>query len=94
MLKKLRDRFDTKVSEIILVDDAKKLEVLKFVFKAIDEKRIKYCIYKDTDLVWMVEYKMPYNRYLAMMQELHKQGLNLQTETAIGLFSKLIKYSK
>lgn len=94
MFKKLKDRFDYQCREVILVDDAKKLEVLKFVFKAIDEKRIQYVIYKDTDLVWIVEYKMPYNRYLAMMRELQKQGLSLKQETAIGLFSKLVKDTK
>lgn len=93
ILKKIRDFNDTKVCLVILVDDIVGLGILTEVIAAIGRERCTYELYKDDITAYMVEIRMPYNRYLAMMKGLQKRGWNLKMESKVGIFNRLYKES-
>lgn len=93
MLKKIRDFNDTKVCMVILVDDIVALGILGGVITAIGRDRCVYELYKDDITAYMVEIRMPYNRYLAMMKGLQKRGWNLKMESKVDIFNRLYKES-
>lgn len=91
MLDKIRDWSDTKVSCIILIDRVEDALVLANVMKNIGMERLSYEVYKDTITSYMVEIRMPYNRYLKMMQNLRKNGYNLRPESEVDIIQRLYK---
>ena len=93
ILEKIRDFNDTKVCMIILVDDIEALSTLADVIVSIGRDRCVYELYKDDITAYMVEIRMPYNRYLAMMRGLQKRGWNLKMESKVGIFNRLYKES-
>lgn len=93
ILEKIRDFNDTKVNMVILVDDIVGLGILTEVIVAIGRDRCVYELYKDDITAYMVEIRMPYNRYLAMMKGLQKRGWNLKMESKVDVFNRLYKES-
>ena len=93
ILEKIRDFNDTKVCLVILVDDIVGLGILTEVIVAIGRDRCIYELYKDDITAYMVEIRMPYNRYLAMMKGLQKRGWNLKMESKVDIFNRLYKES-
>lgn len=93
ILKKIRDIYDTKVYMVILVDDIVALGILAGVITAISRDRCVYELYKDDITAYMVEIRMPYNRYLAMMKGLQNAGYNLRPESKADIFNRLFKES-
>lgn len=91
MLNKIKDFFDTSVGMVILMDDEEQLLVLSEVIVSIGRERCTYEIYKDEITAYMMELRMPYNRYLAMMQGLQKRGWNLKPETKADIFNRMIR---
>ena len=93
ILQKIRDFNDTKVCMVILVDDIEALSTLAEVIVSIGRDRCVYELYKDDITAYMVEIRMPYNRYLAMMRGLQKRGWNLKMESNVDVFNRLYKES-
>lgn len=93
ILEKIRDFNDTKVCIVILVDDIVGFCILTEVITAIGRDRCVYELYKDDITAYMMEIRMPYNRYLAMMKGLQKRGWNLKMESKVGIFNRLYKES-
>ena len=93
ILEKIRDFNDTKVNMVILVDDIVGLGILTEVIVAIGRDRCVYELYKDDITAYMIEIRMPYNRYLAMMRGLQKRGWNLKMESKVDIFNRLYKES-
>lgn len=93
ILEKIRDFNDNKVCLVILVDDIVGLDILTEVIVSIGRERCTYELYKDDITAYMVEIRMPYNRYLAMMRGLQKRGWNLKMESKVGIFNRLYKES-
>lgn len=93
ILEKIRDFIDTKVELVILVDDIVGLGILTEVIVAIGRDRCVYELYKDDITAYMVEIRMPYNRYLAMMKGLQRRGWNLKMESKVDIFNRLYKES-
>lgn len=93
VLEKIRDFNDTKVCMVILVDDIVGLCILTEVITAIGRDRCTYELYKDDITAYMMEIRIPYNRYLAMMKGLQKRGWNLKMESKVGIFNRLYKES-
>ena len=91
MLHKIKDFIDTKVYMVILIDDFEGLSSLTEAIVSIGLKRASYELYKDDITAYMMELRMPYNRYLAMMRYLQDHGYNLSQESNVGIFSRLIK---
>lgn len=93
ILEKIRDFNDNKVCLVILVDDIVGLRILTEVITAIGRDRCVYELYKDDITAYMMEIRMPYNRYLAMMRGLQKRGWNLKSESKVDIFDRLYKES-
>lgn len=93
ILEKIRDFNDNKVCLVILVDDIVGLGILAEVITAIGRDRCVYELYKDDITAYMMEIRMPYNRYLAMMKGLQKRGWNLKSESKVDIFNRLYKES-
>lgn len=93
ILEKIRDFNDNKVCLVILVDDIVGLGILAEVITAIGRDRCVYELYKDDITAYMMEIRMPYNRYLAMMKGLQKRGWNLKLESKVDIFNRLYKES-
>lgn len=93
ILEKIRDFNDNKVCLVILVDDIVGLGILAEVITAIGRDRCVYELYKDDITAYMMEIRMPYNRYLAMMKGLQKRGWNLKSESKVDIFDRLYKES-
>lgn len=91
MLTKIKDRLDTSVTMVILMDDIEQLSVLTDVIVSIGKERCSYEIYKDEITAYMMELRMPYNRYLAMLKGLQAMGWNLKSETKVDIFNRMIK---
>lgn len=91
MLNKVKDFFDTSVPMVILMDDEKQLLALSEVIVSIGRERCTYELYKDNITAYMVELRMPYNRYLAMMKGLRKKGWNLKPESKADIFNRMIR---
>ena len=91
MLTKIRDFFDLSVGLIILMDDIEQLSVLSDVILSIGRERCSYEVYKNEITTYMAELRLPYNRYLSMMQELRRRGWNLKPETKVDIFNRMVK---
>lgn len=91
MLNKVKDFFDTSVCMVILIDSIEGLSVLAETIVSIGKERCTYEIYKDDIADYMMELRMPYNRYLAMMKGLQQRGWNLKCETKVDIFNRLYK---
>lgn len=91
MLDKIRDFGDTSVSFVILFDDADQLLIMEEVIKSIGKERCSYAVHKNEITAYMMELRLPYNRYLAMMNGLRKRGWNLKAESEEDVINRLIK---
>ena len=91
MLNKAKDFYDTSVCMVILIDNIEGLSVLAETIVSIGKERCTYEIYKDDITYYMMELRMPYNRYFAMMKGLQQRGWNLKEETKVGIFNRLYK---
>lgn len=76
---------------VILMDDEKQLLALSEVIVSIGRGRCTYELYKDDITAYMMELRMPYNRYLAMMKGLRKKGWNLKPESKADIFNRMIR---
>lgn len=91
LLNKIRDFNDTKVAMVILMDDIEQLGVLADVLVSIGMDRCSYEVYKDEITAYMMELRLPYNRFLAMLKGLRTAGWNLKPETKVDIFNRMIK---
>lgn len=91
MLLKIRDSLDTSVRMVILMDDLEQLTALAETIMSIGRDRCCYELYKNEITTYMMELRLPYNRYLAMMNELQKRGWTLKSETKVDIFNRMVK---
>ena len=91
LLNKVRDFADTQVSKVILMDNEEQLSVLTDVIVSTGRNRCNYELYKDDIIAYMMELRMPYNRYLAMMKRLRTQGWNLKPVSKSDIFNRMVK---
>lgn len=90
-LNKIRDFRDTSVAMVILMDDIEQFGVLADVIVSIGRERCSYEVYKNEITTYMMELRLPYNRYLAMMKGLRAKGWTLKSETEVDIFNRMIK---
>ena len=91
LLNKIRDFMDTNVYMVISMDTEEQLSVLRNAIVSIGRKRCLYELYKDDIATYMIELRLPYNRYLAMMKELQSRGWNLKMETKVDIINRMIR---
>ena len=89
---KVKDVTDTDVFMVVLMDDQEQLSVMTNAIVSCGRDRFVYELYKDDITAYMIELRMPYNRYLAMMRYLQKHGWNLKPESKADVFNRMIKW--
>ena len=92
LLDKIRDKLDTKVSTVIVMSKEDIIDLLQ-ILNAIDSVEIDPKSYatRITDHECMIEFRIPYNKYLKFMDKLHEKGYNLKNMTRLGLVNTLIR---
>lgn len=88
---KIRDYFDTSVAMVILMDNIEQYGIMKEVLGAVELDRCYYKYYEYDDSSCLLELRLPYNRYLAMMHELTKRAWTLKMKTNVGIFNTMVK---
>ena len=91
MLEKIRDFMDTDVCMIILIDNVDDLKVMANAMCHAGLGRMSYEVYKDDITAYMVEFRMPHNRYLEVMRYLRVKKYNLRPESKADVINRLIK---
>ena len=92
MLTKIRDFCDTSVAMVILMDDIEQLSVMTQVLvEHVGINRCSYELYKDDITAYMIELRLPYNRYLVLMKNLRKLGWTLKMESKVDIFNRMIR---
>lgn len=91
MLNKIKDYFDYKVHLLISIDNDQGVSVLENVLGYIGKDRLSYKTHNCGLTGYMMELRMPYNRYMEMMKSLQKIGWNLAQISNVGVIDKLIK---
>lgn len=92
MFNKIRDLADTKVSMVIVIDNDDMKDIVVDVIKSIGKNRCVYQMYKNKgDFSYLLEIRMPYNRYFAFMRGIQKQGYNLCAESEVDVINTMFK---
>lgn len=73
IIEKLKDFNDVKVYEVVLMEDLEQLTIMAESIVACGKDRFTYEVYKNEITAYMIEMSMPYNRYLALMQNLRSE---------------------
>ena len=87
----IRDYFDTSVAMVILIDNIEQYGIMNEVLGAVGLDRCSYKYYEYDDSSCLLELRLPYNRYLAMMQELTKRAWTLKAKTNVDIFNTMVK---
>ena len=90
LLNKIRDKLDTEVSMVVVTNEKNEIDLCK---KVISSVKINHELYKIifTDHEYMIEFRVPYNKYLKFMKELNKNGYTLQNMSKVDLINKIVK---
>lgn len=93
MLEKIRDFMDDKFYFLILMNDLECVEAVANSIKESGQTRFKYAVYEESlaGSKYMMELKMPYNRYLPFMTNLRKRGYTLRDLSLLGVISVVEK---
>lgn len=89
LLNEIKDKLDSTVSLVIIADNVAKVQILKEVMSSINVDRESYII-TVTDRDYIMEFRIPYNKYLEFMDKLHKKGYNLRCMTRLDLVNTLV----
>ena len=90
LLNEIKDKLDSTVSLVIVVDNIDKVRILRDVALFVDIDRESYII-TVTDRDYIMELRIPYSTYLAFMDKLHEKGYNLKSMTRLDLVNTLIR---
>ena len=89
LLNEIKDKLDSTVSLVIVVNDVAKLHILRDIVSSVNIDRESYII-TVTDRDYIMELRIAYNTYLAFMDKLHEKGYNLKSMTRLDLVNTLI----
>lgn len=93
VLDKIRDCKDIPIYLVVLMDNEEQLSVMADAIVSCGRDRFVYELYKDDITAYMIEIRMPYNRYLAMMNYIQRHGWNLKPESDVNIFHRMIKWN-
>lgn len=92
ILNKWKDFNDTTVRMVVLLgDDNKKLATLIKLIDKLDRTRFNYKLTEISTNNFVMELKMPYNRYLALQINLLSKGLSFNSITDVEIFHEIIE---
>ena len=89
LLNEIKDKLDSTVSLVIIADNVAKVQILKEVMSSVNVDRESYII-TVTDRDYIMEFRIPYNKYLEFMDKLHEKGYNLRCMTRLDLVNTLV----
>ena len=89
LLNEIKDKLDSTVSLVIIADNVAKVQILKEAMSSVNVDRESYII-TVTDRDYIMELRIPYNKYLAFMDKLHMEGYNLRCMTRLDLVNTLV----
>ena len=90
LLNKIRDKLDTQVSMVIVTSEKNEVDLCKKVIGSVKINRESYAII-FTNHEYMIEFRLPYNKFLKFMKELNKNGYTLRIMSNVDLINKIVK---
>ena len=90
LLNKIRDKLDTEVSMVVVTSEKNEVDLLKKVISSVKINHESYAII-FTNHEYMIEFRVPYNKYLKFMNKLHEKGYNLKAMSNVDLINKIVK---
>lgn len=90
LFNKIRDKLDTEVSMVVVTSEKNEVDLCKKVISSIKINHESYAII-FTNHEYMIEFRIPYNKYLKFMNELHDKGYNLKAMSNVDLINKIVK---
>ena len=92
LFNKIRDKLDTEVSMVVVTSKKDIVDLLQ-ILNAIDSVEIDPRSYatRMTDHECMIEFRVPYNKYLKFMKELNKHGYTLRAISNVDLINEIVK---
>ena len=90
LLNKIRDKLDTEVSMVVVTSEKNEVDLLKKVISSVKINHELYAII-FTDHEYMIEFRLPYNKFLKFMKELNKNGYTLRIMSKVDLINKIVK---
>ena len=90
LLNKIRDKLDTEVSMVVVTSEKNEIDLCKKVISSVKINHESYAII-FTDHEYMIEFRLPYNKFLKFMKELNKNGYTLRIMSKVDLINKIVK---
>ena len=90
LFNKIRDKLDTEVSMVIVTSEKNEVDLCKKVIGSVKINHESYAII-FTNHEYMIEFRVPYNKYLKFMNKLHEKGYNLKAMSNVDLINKIVK---
>ena len=90
LLNKIRDKLDTQVSMVIVTSEKNEVDLCKKVIGSVKINRESYAII-CMNHEYMIEFRLPYNKFLKFMKELNKNGYTLRIMSNVDLINKIVK---
>ena len=90
LLNKIRDKLDTEVSMVVVMSEKNEIDLCKKVIGSVKINHESYAII-CTNHEYMIEFRLPYNKFLKFMKELNKNGYTLRIMSNVDLINKIVK---
>ena len=90
LLNKIRDKLDTEVFMVVVTSEKNEVDLLKKVISSVKIDPRSYAT-RMTDNECMIEFRVPYNKYLKFMKELNKHGCTLRAISNVDLINEIVK---
>ena len=90
LLNKIRDKLDTEVSMVVVTSEKNEVDLLKKVISSVKINHESYAIIR-TNHEYIIEFRVPYNKYLKFMKELNKNGYTLRAISNVDLINEIVK---
>ena len=90
LLNKIRDKLDTEVSMVVVTSEKNEVDLCKKVISSVKINHESYAII-FTNHEYIIEFRIPYNKYLKFMNKLHEKGYNLKAMSNVDLINKIVK---
>lgn len=91
IFKKILDFMDASVGMVILMDNVDQFSVMVETIVSIDKNRCSYRLYKNSISDFVMELRLPRNRYKALIKELRRRGWSLKSETPADVIVTMIE---
>ena len=90
LFNKIRDKLDTEVSMVVVTSEKNEVDLCKKVIGSVKINHESYAII-CTNHEYMIEFRLPYNKFLKFMKELNKNGYTLRIMSNVDLINKIVK---